>query len=62
MKQYFIILLYDLSRRISKPLLAPACWGHYDVLSSIQRPPPTSGRVGKEAAIEFFLLSLVKRF
>ena len=47
---------------ISKPLLAPASWGHNDALSSIQRPPPTTGRVGKEASLEFFLLCLVKRF
>ena len=59
MKQYFIILLYDSSRRV---VLAPASWGQNDVLSSIQRPPPTSCHVGKEAALEFFLLSLVKHF
>ena len=62
MKQYFIIFLYDWSRRILKPLLAPAHWEHNDVFSRIQRLPLSSGRVGKEAALEFFLLSLVKRF
>ena len=62
MKQYFIILLYDRSRRILKPLLAPASWGHDDALSSIQRPPPTTGRGGKEASLEFFSVVFSKTF
>ena len=47
---------------ISKPLLAPASWGHNDALSSIQRPPPTTGRVGKEASLEFFSAVFSKTF